>query len=967
MIAPNRPGLSEIAYRAGTHATFKRALLAALAAASRPALGGLTTREDDDFTIALLDAWAVVSDVLTFYQERLANESYLRTATELESVTDILALIGYDLHPGVAAEARLAFSLQAAGAVAPTDTVTLDAGSQVKSLPGPKQLPQTFETSLALAAVPQFNALPLVTRQRQLLPKDHTPTEIVLSGPAARLKKGDVLVVVAPAGTFYAEVVRAGVDASAGLTTVTLANVKTLGAKKSAAAVVAEPVPVTVPVQEVLARAARSGSGSADTIRTVLREILGEPQAGVVETRVYALRTPAHLFGFNAADYRSMPDPIKKSYGDGGLTADDWPFHYPAPSQISLNTGAGFTTTAASAGGQTATAPLIDVQSPLKSGLERLRAAVNFKPAATPSTAPPGGPPPPPELPKDDVDAGTPDEGAELDALRKARAGKPMGPTPLDRTYPVAPGDWVAIKWPDGEIFFSTVAGAKNGSFNAFGLSGATTLLTFDETGYSYPADGVDEVRGALVYLQSEVLTFAATVSLPSDALRKPIVVTDGAIDLDGQFAIPVGRSVILAGTTLDAATGIRNVARSGTVTKSELVAGVLPMPTTRVTIEPDTPGGALPSLESAKLYANVVVATHGESVAEVLGSGDATAANQTFTLSHAPLTYVHDPHAPGRVASTLAVEVNGIPWQEVPSFIQVGPRDHVYVTRSGPGGSTTLRFGDGTHGSRLPTGYENVRAFYRYGTGAAGNVDPGQLALAITRPLSLQAVTNPIAASGGVAPEDRAGAQRNGPAYARTAERIVTLHDFADFARGSGGVVDARAEIVHGPPRDTIVLTLSAAEVSQAGDGTPDAVQTLLRAESSTSLTIRAAWCTPVAVQIAAALAVDAPFRLAGPAQKKLLADVTSAVTSAFAPSNRTIGAPLYRSEVIAVIQSVPGVVAVSSLKSRTPPDVKAPPADDMPETIPASPATVDAKGHATGASVIVVDAPTLQIAVSV
>ena len=52
----------------------------------RPALAGLRTRDDDDFSIALLDAWATVADVLTFYQERIANESYLRTATERRSL-----------------------------------------------------------------------------------------------------------------------------------------------------------------------------------------------------------------------------------------------------------------------------------------------------------------------------------------------------------------------------------------------------------------------------------------------------------------------------------------------------------------------------------------------------------------------------------------------------------------------------------------------------------------------------------------------------------------------------------------------------------------------------------------------------------------------------------------------------------------------------------------------------------------
>ena len=73
----NRPGLAAIAYRPGTHPLFKRSMLAALS--RYPALAGLGTRDDDDFSIALLDAWATVADVLTFYGERIANESYLPT------------------------------------------------------------------------------------------------------------------------------------------------------------------------------------------------------------------------------------------------------------------------------------------------------------------------------------------------------------------------------------------------------------------------------------------------------------------------------------------------------------------------------------------------------------------------------------------------------------------------------------------------------------------------------------------------------------------------------------------------------------------------------------------------------------------------------------------------------------------------------------------------------------------------
>src|SRR5208283_3569169 len=97
----NLSGLSSIAYRTGTWATFKESMLARLSSSDYPALAGLKTRADDDFSIALLDASSVVLDVLTFYQERLANESYLRTATQLYSLNQLSQLIGYQPSLGV--------------------------------------------------------------------------------------------------------------------------------------------------------------------------------------------------------------------------------------------------------------------------------------------------------------------------------------------------------------------------------------------------------------------------------------------------------------------------------------------------------------------------------------------------------------------------------------------------------------------------------------------------------------------------------------------------------------------------------------------------------------------------------------------------------------------------------------------------------------------------------------------------
>ncbi len=108
----NRPGLPALAYRLRTHATALAALKLRLSSqelvlppSHLHPLQDLTTRAADDPSIALLDAWATVTDVLTFYQERIANEGFLRTATERRSVLELARAIGYELSPGVAAGA----------------------------------------------------------------------------------------------------------------------------------------------------------------------------------------------------------------------------------------------------------------------------------------------------------------------------------------------------------------------------------------------------------------------------------------------------------------------------------------------------------------------------------------------------------------------------------------------------------------------------------------------------------------------------------------------------------------------------------------------------------------------------------------------------------------------------------------------------------------------------------------------
>src|SRR6185436_5677906 len=94
-IAANRPGLSAIVFRVGTYSSFRLSMLQRIA--GTPALSALQTRRDDDYAITLLDMWATVADVLTFYQERVANESYLRTAQQRDSILRMARMLDYHL------------------------------------------------------------------------------------------------------------------------------------------------------------------------------------------------------------------------------------------------------------------------------------------------------------------------------------------------------------------------------------------------------------------------------------------------------------------------------------------------------------------------------------------------------------------------------------------------------------------------------------------------------------------------------------------------------------------------------------------------------------------------------------------------------------------------------------------------------------------------------------------------------
>ncbi len=173
----NPPGLSALAYRVGTHSRFKESMEVDLTRDA--ALLALKTRRDDDPTIGLLDAWATVLDVLTFYQERIANEGYLRTGTERRSLLELARSIGYELRPGVAASTYLMFTMETAPG-APREAI-VSAGTKAQSIPGQDEQAQTFETIEEIKARPTWNELlPRATQPQRLVILQLAPQDVFL-------------------------------------------------------------------------------------------------------------------------------------------------------------------------------------------------------------------------------------------------------------------------------------------------------------------------------------------------------------------------------------------------------------------------------------------------------------------------------------------------------------------------------------------------------------------------------------------------------------------------------------------------------------------------------------------------------------------------------------------------------------------------------------------------------------------
>jgi len=217
--APDIPRPAQaVDYQARDYDSFLRALLDLLP--SR--VPGWRDRSEADLGMAILELFAYVGDQLSYYQDRVAAEGFLRTAVQYDSVRRLLRLVDYRLHPGAAARAFLAVRSAGVGAA------FLPRGFRVWSAGSAGNDPVVFETDEDRVLYPELDAVALSADA----PADAAGTRVVLAaqlddaflGPGSLLLlEEDPAPATPPARREWAELASAPVvDTVAHTTTLTL-------------------------------------------------------------------------------------------------------------------------------------------------------------------------------------------------------------------------------------------------------------------------------------------------------------------------------------------------------------------------------------------------------------------------------------------------------------------------------------------------------------------------------------------------------------------------------------------------------------------------------------------------------------------------------------------------------------------------------------------------------------------------
>jgi hypothetical protein len=773
----NPPQQSHINFRFGTFAEFRRAVLTPVA--GEQSLTAWRTQGQGDLAVMMAEWFAYLGDILTFYDERIANQAYLRTADLDASVKRLIQVLGYRPRPAIGATGVLA------ALVTPGQSAVLPRGLQIQSKPAPGQAPQTFELSADTPIGPPDQVL--ATTPPSLLSPIADFTFLYLSIG---------LDYVAPALSFGPEKLFKAEKFLKYAYTPKFS--KAIGFHGPS-------FPEPVGYGGTLANWGLLLQGAVTTIEPGVRLLLR---------------------------------PHDSSLGDPLLATVTQATVQPSP-----------------AGGQQ-TSVALDITGTPPSPYSAVQATLerNNQSIALWSLY---------------------DGGGDADTVHLASLARQ-----------VRPGAWVLFVGPNFDTLLTQVIATFDMIWDANSPAVADHPLPIPHTVLvlsAGPPSGWPTNTGSITILFDWIGVGHLLDQPPAPWSGAPSALIAASAT---RFPATSGAQVLLQDQS-----GVGALTTASSAGDFNLQLGSLPTP----------PPTLQPPFE---VLFNPLPVTRGKTVSnEILGSGDATQADQSFALSQSPVTYLE---TGATWASTITLTVNGEPWTEVPSFYGQAPGAQVFVTREDVTGQTHVDFGDDVNGARLPTGVNNVVATYRLGAGAASPA-AGKLTVIAQSYPGLRAILNPVAVGGGADADPPSQIRRYAPRSVLAFGRAVSVFDYEALAAQAPGVSRARAVWAWNDMRQRAVVTVF------IGDDGPAAASAtkVLAAAGDPNRPVIVVQATAVVATLSLTMVVT-PGWDTDAIKAAVIAALADPDTGLFSANVLPIGQPVFDSQIEDAVLGVAGTVAI-------------------------------------------------------
>src|SRR5215218_996910 len=189
----NPPFKSFIDYRIGDYNTFRKAMLNLIKERGLSEGSPILKSDKRDYGRTFVEMWAYLCDILTYYQERIATESFIRTAGLEESVIELLYLVDYLPRRGRSASTLVRFVANEKN-IPPTESVTIPKSFKIRSVPAKGQEAIIFETDEPLIVSPDHNLMKL-EGWRTSYSIEKGSTQVILDKIYPELNVGDLIMI----------------------------------------------------------------------------------------------------------------------------------------------------------------------------------------------------------------------------------------------------------------------------------------------------------------------------------------------------------------------------------------------------------------------------------------------------------------------------------------------------------------------------------------------------------------------------------------------------------------------------------------------------------------------------------------------------------------------------------------------------------------------------------------------------